>query len=554
MSIEAAPQLTPQEVDTQIGHLEHQITGENIATIVDAVVTKVVPNSVEMAEQVVDRLEVLDAAVRQDTSANPDLKAELGEEYVEDLHQTALKGLDNWRLSKAERSEWAQVVGSHSHHLSPKMRSIMHDLSPENSNETDTQMFARLRRQAHDRLKLDAALEAKYGNDDHARPVETAAADPAAETPKYRQLPALGEKPTFDQRVYKNNAKHIYAIDENGKKHHVSADSILAAYGHAGDYQGKRPKHEASIPVTQENAAGRHIDTFVRPADFPAEKWDELDTVAKRIVMRVAAERAAKAAELAMPADFGNEDRWATLSDDQKRKVIRLAEAQKAKQALTKQAAALVKPATVTQEAWDAMDSIQKRIEIRVAPEKAKKAAELLMPADFKNDARWSGLTDDKKRLVIAIAKKRAAEEAAQAASATPAKPEVRTIRISKKILAGAVAGALLLSAAVGKWGMSEHESPVRAATTQTQPAKPPVKPVAPKHVVKHEVAGPASIHLKRGDTPWHEAEMILARQGINHPSNAQIDKVTDHLRTINGHMTKEQAKHLPVGYTLKLR
>lgn len=37
----------------------------------------------------------------------------------------------------------------------------------------------------------------------------------------------------FDQKVYSNGAKHIYATDENGKKVHLSHDAILAAYGHS---------------------------------------------------------------------------------------------------------------------------------------------------------------------------------------------------------------------------------------------------------------------------------------------------------------------------------
>ena len=45
----------------------------------------------------------------------------------------------------------------------------------------------------------------------------------------------------YEERTYSNGVKHFYASGEDGKKRHVSAASILSKYGHAGDFQGKRP-------------------------------------------------------------------------------------------------------------------------------------------------------------------------------------------------------------------------------------------------------------------------------------------------------------------------
>lgn len=45
----------------------------------------------------------------------------------------------------------------------------------------------------------------------------------------------------IEQREYSNGVMHFYEVDNLGKKRHIGHKEILAAYGHEGDTQGRRP-------------------------------------------------------------------------------------------------------------------------------------------------------------------------------------------------------------------------------------------------------------------------------------------------------------------------
>ena len=44
---------------------------------------------------------------------------------------------------------------------------------------------------------------------------------------------------SVEERIMKNGIKRLYAVDKQGKHHQIKYDTILEAYGHAGDHQGK---------------------------------------------------------------------------------------------------------------------------------------------------------------------------------------------------------------------------------------------------------------------------------------------------------------------------
>jgi hypothetical protein len=175
MSIESQPiqPISDEEVNNRIATMEQHIAqpnrGEQIASLIDEVTMKQVPASLEIAEEVAKLLTAEDALVGQEIKANPDLKAGIGKDILDDLRQTAEKGVDNWRLTTEDRATWANVIGSSPNRLSPKMRNFMDSLSPEDKQETDIQKFARLKRQAHDRLSLDAAISDKYDQKPQAK-------------------------------------------------------------------------------------------------------------------------------------------------------------------------------------------------------------------------------------------------------------------------------------------------------------------------------------------------------------------------------------------------
>jgi hypothetical protein len=356
-------------------------------------------------------------------------------------------------------------------------------------------------------------------------------------------------------------AKKLPKIDVNnyeprGTTHRRDDIEDLIALDKTG-----RARYESGVDKKGRNIKGRFITTH------------ELDMIAaNQAVIRdglagrnktnlpAAPEDSPKTAKLEQPAEYQGDD-WDSRSEEH-RKIIAEHYAKNASKTVKAELAIdqTLEQRTFggwTKEQEAAIEYLkrplpagQKRTLLRTIAKYAKKTdnvdtpVAIEQPAEYQGDD-WDSRSEEHRKII--------AEHYAK-----NAKPEARVITISmKKILAATVAGALVLGAAIGSRTEHGADTPVRAAETHAQPVedpivKPVVKVVTAKHEKKH--VDPASVRLNAGDNPWHEAEIVLGRQGINHPTDLQIAQLTNHLRAINGHMTEEQAKHLPVGYTLKLR
>ena len=59
------------------------------------------------------------------------------------------------------------------------------------------------------------------------------------------QQPQFSE---IQQNTYNNGAKHVYGVNEAGKKQHISHDSVLEAYGYsASEAKQNRPLNDAEL-------------------------------------------------------------------------------------------------------------------------------------------------------------------------------------------------------------------------------------------------------------------------------------------------------------------
>lgn len=108
----------------------------------------------------------------------------------------------------------------------------------------------------------------------------------------------------YEQRVYSNGSKHFWTTDKNGKKHHISASSILADFGHAGDFQGKAPKAKTEPQVTTTpnsvNSLERDDEVLEMPASYNDKKaWNKKTPAEKRKTIELAEALAAEDATLA---------------------------------------------------------------------------------------------------------------------------------------------------------------------------------------------------------------------------------------------------------------
>lgn len=83
-----------------------------------------------------------------------------------------------------------------------------------------------------------------------------------------------GQFSTVEQKIYKNGAKHVYGVDAEGKKRHLSHDEILEAYGHAGEYQGARPKESEQTTADKQNNEGSSQE--VKAADNSGQQLEAL--------------------------------------------------------------------------------------------------------------------------------------------------------------------------------------------------------------------------------------------------------------------------------------
>jgi len=115
--------------------------------------------------------------------------------------------------------------------------------------ETDEARVANVGHVVIDLTIADAAVS--QGNVElfvpQQEPTEAKAAEAPAEEQATKEkkridrVDLIGGIVSFDERTYKNGAKHIWGIDAQGKNYQLSADNILKFYGHEGEYQGKDP-------------------------------------------------------------------------------------------------------------------------------------------------------------------------------------------------------------------------------------------------------------------------------------------------------------------------
>lgn len=74
----------------------------------------------------------------------------------------------------------------------------------------------------------------------------------------------LGSYAKVEQKTYKNGAKHVYGIDDQGRRHHLSNDRILEYYGYANGQGGQQntetqpqPQRDANETTGQRETGGK---------------------------------------------------------------------------------------------------------------------------------------------------------------------------------------------------------------------------------------------------------------------------------------------------------
>ena len=538
----------PEDVPEQAAEVKVQLSNEEriaalmprMAESIDDVEREVVPQSVEEARKIIDDMKNVVKITQETFKVDPSLQKHANRETLDDFAATADKGLDNWRLTDHERAQWAEVNGlTGPSRLSAAWRNLMNSLSPEGSNETDQQKFARLKKQAHDRLRLDEAIVK-----------ETAAAEPT-KTPE---------------------------VDEPAVK---PQDELAPKYTRA--MWEKMNKSERARAHQDMDRRQKLWLEQQRPEDIPTEAWAHLsDAVKNRIVDQVATEaETADWVEANQPKMIADPV-WKKMSPELKRELV---DGMFDRAAAENEAWEARRPEDIPAEAW-ARVSHQGKIQVLHQIEN-ETSLDDRRPRDIKPKA-WAQIsTEGKRRILDQIEAEEQAAQAAKAEQKTKAslwqrlrgkvaerlrattsvnKDGVREVSIRKRTVAAILGAALAVGAVVTASNeLSDNtssaqttavsESGSRNALAESDPRAESVKQMQTlgRKAVHKVVAAPAEVTLKKGDTIWHEAEVQLKKQGNNHPTNAQIDRLSDHLRSINGHMSEAQARELPVGYHLKL-
>ncbi len=513
---------------TTLEAMEAQFTGDveqvanfynsAIAETVDNIDTKIVPASLKDAENYVEGLAEFDDRVRTELAEHTDLKAETDQEIVADLHDRSLKGLDNWRMTPKERSEWALVVGTATaKHLSPKMQSIMESLSSEDGKQSTQQKLAVLKKQAHDRLQLDSAIVEKYGNDDLPRDIV--------------------EAPRKGVSHRRDAIADVVKLDVLGRAHHeggsrggrIMEKSYLEQIENHADQirEGLAGRNELGVGITPEAAATQ--------ATLEAERADAAHAFAIEL--------------------GGSDEAWSGLTDEQRKIYIN--------QQFEQAHKAFLATDGNTDELWGVLTPTE---QLNLHP--YKDIIPSIQPGELDNGGkgRWARI------------KERAANIKAQVYTfATNPVEYMHHVDRRKKVIAGAI-GVLAAAAAVtvpillAKHGM-QTELPSGAGSGAGPSLGGPQAAdifhggsripdavglhAAASGVSANETVAAAQEHigsLAKGSNPWVESHNYLQSVGLKNPTNEQIAAVDAETMRLSGiNVAAAQDHLLSVGTQLRM-
>lgn len=323
-----------------------------------------------------------------------------------------------------------------------------------------------------------------------------------------------GRFSAIEQKVYKNGAKHVYGKDSEGKHRHLSHDEILEAYGHAGEYQGKRPEPGAQLQTdaqTDTDAGhNKSLMKLVLDARTAREAGDTglVGSAISEIIDKIDAQ--------AVTENWTERQKTATLKNLRQR----------------------IERSDVGTNGVDPLDGAASNPNV------------LDNPAD--PDALIPPVTDLSDKGIRARL------------SAIYKKAQDISLRIGTELVTGVQkageylsdeqegkrrrrnAGIVLGAAAVGYAFMQLKGIHLSGGTGAKETVLPPPQPKA--EAVQHATESLS----RKGDTIWKHAEERLRHGGVLHPTNAQIHQETQALLELNN-LSWEEAKHLKVGTKIKV-
>lgn len=362
------------------------------------------------------------------------------------------------------------------------------------------------------------------GGESHAFPNETSEA-PASE----QAASLLGKYASIDQVIYKNGVKHVYGVDEDGKKRHLSHDAVLEYYGHAGesparnfDDISKRNKERfdeirrsLGLPIVPEPAEGTRgvysgasrDEAIFGPGGALADFRNGLRANSTRGQENVGTDEAG--------ADHGG-----GFIDT----VLRPPDSEKSKPGHTK----------------------------------TQRAVENLSEQGMKGH-RFKRARDELRKLPLrgGVVFENGAKHAAKRVGKFYHDPEISK---RKKILVTAVGAVALGAAAFGIYELTQLGGSASSGGKAVPPNgelpfhHPPVQ--LPQSQGPHAHQAAHSVELANKSNPWEMSEQQLQQHGNAHPTNAQILQYDKELGRANGYRTwadwVRRSFHLAAGKWLK--
>lgn len=215
---------------------QHAGSDERLANALETIDT-VIPSSIEDAEFYAQGLNHLKELVDSENER-------FSEDLVEELHDKAAKGVDNWRLSTDERSHWSLVQGARTMKDVPAYLQSWAERTVPESATTKIAKLAYLKEEAGKRLKLDDEL-AEQDSD---------AMDVPTEAPTNEQSTASDEAIHDDLSDIVKFSKDGRARRENGK--FISKSQLEQIEAHADQIREGMGKHERAIGLVELDSRG----------------------------------------------------------------------------------------------------------------------------------------------------------------------------------------------------------------------------------------------------------------------------------------------------------